>query len=247
MLSEKVGSSVPAERIVFNDNMVIDSDNPTTGFPFAELLQRAYFARTSLSSTGFYKTPEIHYDRAAGRGKPFHYFAVGAAVSEVEIDGFTGMTHIRRVDILHDVGDAINRGVTLGQVEGGFVQGAGWLTNEELVWDSEGRLLTHSPDTYKIPAVGDTPDIFNVAFLADATQPNVVHGSKAVGEPPLMLAISIREAIRDAVAAFGENGGQVPLASPATCEAIFNAIHGRTSSGPAEETPEHAMADQVLS
>ena len=247
MLSEKNGGAVPAERIVFNDNLVLDSDNPKTGIPFAELLQRAYFARTSLSATGFYKTPDINYDREAGRGKPFHYFAVGAAVSEVEIDGFTGMTHIRRVDILHDVGDAINHGVTLGQVEGGFVQGAGWLTNEELVWDSEGRLMTHSPDTYKIPAVGDTPEIFNVAFLKDATQPNVVHGSKAVGEPPLMLAISVREAIRDAVAAFGNPGGQVPLASPATCEAIFNAIHGRTSSGSADATPEHAMADQVLS
>jgi xanthine dehydrogenase molybdopterin binding subunit/xanthine dehydrogenase small subunit len=247
MLSEKNSGAVPAERIVFNDNLILDSENPKTGIPFAELLQRAYFARTSLSATGFYKTPDINYDRDAGRGKPFHYFAVGAAVSEVEVDGFTGMTRIRRVDILHDVGDAINHGITLGQVEGGFVQGAGWLTNEELVWDSEGRLLTHSPDTYKIPAVGDTPEIFNVAFLADATQPNVVHGSKAVGEPPLMLAISVREAIRDAVAAFGNPGGQVPLASPATCEAIFNAIHGRTSSGPADETPEHAMADQVLS
>jgi len=247
MLSEKLGSAVPAERIVFNDNMVIDPENPGAGFPFAELLQRAYFARTSLSATGFYRTPDIYYDRETGRGKPFHYFAVGAAVSEVEIDGFTGMTHIRRVDILHDVGDAINRGVTLGQVEGGFVQGAGWLTNEELIWDSEGRLLTHSPDTYKIPAVGDTPDIFDVAFLSDATQSNVVHGSKAVGEPPLMLAISVREAIRDAVAVFGKSGGEVPLASPATCEAIFNAIHGRTSTGPPEATPEHAMADRVLS
>ena len=164
---EKTGNAVPNERIIFNDNMVLDSDNPSSGFPFAELLQRAYFARTSLSSTGFYRTPEIHYDRAAGRGKPFHYFAVGAAVSEVEVDGFTGMMHIRRVDILHDVGDAINAGVARGQIEGGFVQGAGWLTNEELVWDSEGRLLTHSPDTYKIPAVGDTPDVFNIAFLVE--------------------------------------------------------------------------------
>jgi xanthine dehydrogenase molybdopterin binding subunit/xanthine dehydrogenase small subunit len=229
MLSEKNSGAVPPERIVFNDNLILDSENPKTGIPFAELLQCAYFARTSLSATGFYRTPDINYDRDAGRGKPFHYYAVGAAVSEVEVDGFTGMTHIRRVDILHDVGDAINHGITLGQVEGGFVQGAGWLTNEELVWDSEGRLLTHSPDTYKIPAVGDTPEIFNVAFLKNATQPNVVHGSKAVGEPPLMLAISVREAIRDAVAAFGNPGGQVPLASPATCEAIFNAIHGRTA------------------
>jgi len=193
------------------------------------LLQRAYFARTSLSATGFYRTPEIHYDPKSGRGKPFHYFAVGAAVSEVEVDGFTGMMHIRRVDILHDVGDAVNRGIARGQVEGGFVQGAGWLTMEELVWDSEGRLRTHSPDTYKIPAIGDTPDIFNVAFLTEATQSNVVHGSKAVGEPPLMLAISVREALRDAIAAFGLPGGQIPLASPATSEAVFNALTERTS------------------
>ncbi|HKP93212.1 MAG TPA: xanthine dehydrogenase molybdopterin binding subunit, partial [Chthoniobacterales bacterium] len=256
MLSEKAvvarvspagGAAVSAERIVFNDNLVIDPENPDAAVPFAELVQRAYFARTSLSATGYYRTPEIHYDRDAGRGKPFHYYAVGAAVSEVEVDGFTGMTRIRRVDILHDVGDAINHGVTLGQIEGGFVQGAGWLTNEELVWDAEGRLLTHSPDTYKIPAVGDTPDIFNVAFLSDATQANVVHGSKAVGEPPLMLALSVREAIRDAVAAFGNQGGQVPLASPATCEAILTAIGGRSSSGSVAETPEHAMADGVLS
>ncbi len=248
MLSEKSGRTVPADKITFNDNMVLDADNPQAAFPFAEVLQRAYFARTSLSATGFYRTPDIVYDREAGRGKPFHYFAVGAAVSEVEIDGFTGMTRIRRVDIVHDVGDAINSGVTRGQIEGGFVQGAGWLTNEELLWDSEGRLLTHSPDTYKIPAIGDTPDIFNVTFLAEATQPNVIHGSKAVGEPPLMLAISVREAIRDAVAAFGKPGGQVSLASPATCEAIFNAIHHRVSSPqPAGATPEHAMAEQVLS
>ncbi|MEY2501693.1 MAG: xanthine dehydrogenase large subunit [Verrucomicrobiota bacterium] len=247
MLSEEVGNAVPQERIVFTDNFVIDPENPAAKIPFAELVQRAYFARTSLTATGFYRTPDIYYDREAGHGKPFHYFAVGAAVSEVEVDGFTGMSQIRRVDILHDVGDAINRGVTLGQIEGGFVQGAGWLTNEELVWDSEGRLLTHSPDTYKIPAVGDTPAIFNVEFLSDATQSNVVHGSKAVGEPPLMLALSVREAIRDAVAAFGSTGGDVPLVSPATCEAIFNAIHSRTSSKPADAAPEHAMADRVLS
>jgi xanthine dehydrogenase molybdopterin-binding subunit B len=248
MLSEKSRRTVPVDKIIFNDNMVLDADNPQSAFAFAEVLQRAYFARTSLSATGFYRTPDIVYDRDAGRGKPFHYFAVGAAVSEVEVDGFTGMTRIRRVDIVHDVGDAINNGIALGQIEGGFVQGAGWLTSEELVWDSEGRLMTHSPDTYKIPAIGDTPEVFNVAFLSEATQPNVIHGSKAVGEPPLMLAISVREAIRDAVAAFGKAGGQVSLACPATCEAIFNAIHHRVSSPQAAgATPEHAVAEQVLS
>ena len=177
-------------------------------------MQKAYLARVSLSATGYYATPGIHWDRAAGRGKPFHYFANGAAVTEVEVDGFTGMHRVLRVDILHDVGDSINEGVNRGQIEGGFVQGMGWLTSEELKWDDQGRLLTHSPDTYKIPSVGDTPQIFNVTLLKNATQKNVVHGSKAVGEPPLMLAISVREAIRDAVAAFGEGGGQVPENRP---------------------------------
>jgi xanthine dehydrogenase molybdopterin binding subunit len=247
MLSEKHGRSVAPEHVVFLANFFFAVDAVETQIPVAELWQRAYLARTSLSATGFYKTPDIHFDRDSGRGKPFHYFAVGAAVSEVEVDGFTGMHHIRRVDILHDVGDAINAGITRGQIEGGFVQGAGWLTCEELVWDSEGRLRTHSPDTYKIPAIGDTPDVFNIAFLTEATQANVIHGSKAAGEPPLMLAISVREAIRDAVAAFGDGGGQVSLAAPATPEAIFNAISGvRSTPGPAEATAEHAMADAVI-
>ena len=150
-----------------------------------------------------------------------------------------------RVDILNDAGDAVNRG--LEGRDRGVIQGAGWLTTEELVWDSQGRLLTHSPDTYKVPAVGDIPEVFNVAFLSDATQPNVIHGSKAVGEPPLMLAISVREAVRDAIAAFGPGEGEVPLASPATCEAISNAIAARLGEMKLEEKTEHATAEQVLS
>jgi xanthine dehydrogenase small subunit len=191
---------------------------------FAEVVRKAYLERISLSATGYYATPGIHYDRAAGRGRPFHYFANGAAVTEVEVDGFTGMHRVLRVDILHDVGDSVNEGVNRGQIEGGFVQGMGWLTTEELQWDDQGRLLTHSSDTYKIPSVGDTPQIFNVTLLKNATQKEVIYGSKAVGEPPLMLAISAREAIRDAVAAFGPAGREVPLAVPATCEAIWFAI-----------------------
>jgi xanthine dehydrogenase molybdopterin binding subunit len=247
ILQEKNGRASGEGKIVFAGNEVFDVDLVESRVPIAEVIQRAYFARTSLSATGFYKTPDIHFNRETGQGKPFHYFAIGAAVSEVEVDGFTGMMQIKRVDILHDAGDAINRGVARGQIEGGFVQGAGWLTSEELVWDSKGHLLTHSPDTYKIPAVGDTPEIFNVAFLSQATQANVVHGSKAVGEPPLMLAFSVREAIRDAVAAFGEAGGEVPLASPATCEAISNAIAARTGTAGPKEKTEHVTAEQVLS
>jgi xanthine dehydrogenase molybdopterin-binding subunit B len=123
-----------------------------------------------LSATGYYATPDIHWDRAAGRGKPFHYFACGAAVAEVEVDGFTGMQRVLRVDILHDVGTAINEDISAGQVEGGFAQGMGWLTAEELLWDQDGRLLTHCPDTYKIPSIGDTPVVFNVALLKNAAQ-----------------------------------------------------------------------------
>ncbi len=192
---------------------------------FAKAVEAAYVERVSLAAAGYYRTPDIHMDWSTGKGHPFYYFAVGAAIAEVEVDGFTGMARVRRVDILHDVGKPVNPAVTRGQLEGGFVQGMGWLTSEELLWDDQGRLLTHSPDTYKIPTMGDRPRDFRVAFLSDAAQPGTIHGSKAVGEPPLMLAISVREAIRDAIAAFGVKG-EIPLASPATPEAILRALRG---------------------
>jgi xanthine dehydrogenase large subunit len=223
LLTQRFHSSVLADTVEFVGNYVFPASTPENRLSFTEVVSAAYSQRISLSATGFYRTPGIYYNRAAGRGKPFHYFAVGAAVSEVEIDGHTGMMQLLRVDILHDVGESINAAINQGQIEGGFVQGLGWLTVEELVWDEKGRLLTHSPDTYKIPAIGDIPLDLRVEFLAHATQPNNIYGTKAVGEPPLMLAISVREAIRDAVAAFG-NGGQVALASPATGEAIYRAI-----------------------
>ncbi len=177
----------------------------------------------SLSATGYYRTPDIHYDRATGIGRPFHYFAYGAAVSEVEVDGFTGQYRLLRVDILHDVGNSLSPLVDRGQIEGGFVQGAGWLTTEELVWTRDGALATNGASTYKLPSLGECPPVFQVALLEKAQEPGVVHGSKAVGEPPLMLAISVREALRDAVAAFGR-GGIVELALPATPEAVYWAI-----------------------
>ena len=226
----ETGATPVLRNLVFADGFIFHRDQPDAKVSFADVVRKAWLARVGLSATGHYATPGIHYDRAAGRGKPFHYFANGAAVTEVELDGFTGMHRVLRVDILQDAGDSVNEGVNRGQIEGGFVQGMGWLTTEELKWDDQGRLLTHSPDTYKIPSVGDTPRIFNVALLKHATQKNVVHGSKAVGEPPLMLAISVREAIRDAVAAFGPGKGEVTLASPATCEAIWFAIQKRISS-----------------
>jgi xanthine dehydrogenase molybdopterin-binding subunit B len=225
-------TNITADDLVFADNFVFHRSAPEAKVLFVQVVQQAYFQRISLSSTGYYGTPEIHYDRAKGRGKPFHYFAVGAAVTEVEVDGFTGMNQILRTDILHDAGNSINEGINYGQIEGGFVQGAGWLTCEELLWDDKGVLLTHSPDTYKIPAVGDRPREFNVHFLKNATQRLTIHGSKAVGEPPLMLAISVREALRDAIAAFGPPGGEVLLKVPATCEAIYSSIQRRKAGTP---------------
>ena len=164
---------------------------------------------------------------AEPQGHPFYYFACGAAVSEVEVDGYTGMHRVLRVDIVHDVGDSLNPGVDRGQIEGGFVQGMGWLTREELRWDKEGRLQTHGASTYQIPAISDAPLEFHVTLLPEAAQKGTIHGSKAVGEPPLMLSISVREAIRDAIAAFGRPGGEVRLPSPATGEAVFAAIQER--------------------
>ena len=195
--------------------------------PFAQVAAAAYAARVSLSATGYYSTPGIHWDWATVSGRPFAYYACGAAVTEVEIDGYSGMSRVVRTDIVHDVGDSLNPGIDRGQIEGGFVQGMGWLTSEELKWDAKGRLLTHSASTYQIPAISDAPMEFNVTLLPDAENDKAVHGSKAVGEPPLMLAISVREAIRDAVASFGNPGGQVPLASPATGEAVWRAIGAR--------------------
>jgi xanthine dehydrogenase molybdopterin binding subunit/xanthine dehydrogenase small subunit len=198
------------------------------GVPFAKVCAKAYSERVSLAATGFYQTPGIQWDWNTSSGRPFHYFSCGAAVAEVEVDGYTGMNRVRRVDIVHDVGNSLNPGIDRGQIEGGFVQGMGWLTSEDLKWDAKGRLLTHSASTYQIPAISDAPMEFNVTLLSNATQANTIHGSKAVGEPPLMLAFAVREALRDAVASFGPPGGQVPLASPATGEAVWSAIQGRS-------------------
>jgi xanthine dehydrogenase molybdopterin binding subunit/xanthine dehydrogenase small subunit len=229
LFKEKFRQNAAPEDLLFTEGEILMRGKEEPRLPLAEVLRRAWQERVSLSATGFYATSGIHWDRAAGRGKPFHYFACGAAVAEVEVDGYTGMQRVLRVDILHDAGAAINEGISAGQVEGGFAQGMGWLTGEELLWDKEGRLLTHCPDTYKIPSIGDTPLVFNVTLLKNAAQKDVVYGSKAVGEPPLMLAISVREAIRDAVAAFGPPNGQTPLAVPATPEAIWTAIQQRAS------------------
>jgi xanthine dehydrogenase large subunit len=194
-----------------------------SGATFAEICEAAYRERIPLFAHGFYRTPDIHFDYSAGRGKPFHYFAYAAAVSEVEVDGFTGDCRILRADLLEDAGDPASPIIDRGQIEGGFVQGLGWLTIEELLWDQKGRVATAGASTYKLPSWSEMPEDFRVSFLERAAEPGVIFGSKAVGEPPLMLAISAREAIRDAIAAFGA-GGPVDLASPATPERVFFAI-----------------------
>ena len=216
-----------ARELDFAGDVVSVRGQPQRCVGFNAVCQQAYLERVSLSTTGFYKTPGINWDWSKREGRPFHYFSYGASVSEVEVDGYTGMHRVRRVDIVHDVGDSLNPGIDRGQIEGGFVQGMGWLTREELKWDAQGRLLTHSASTYQIPAFSDAPVEMNVTLLPMAAQPNTIHGSKAVGEPPLMLAFSVREAIRDAVANFGSPGGEVLLASPATGEAIFAAVQAR--------------------
>ncbi len=190
---------------------------------FASLVEAAYKSRVALFAHGYYRTPEIYFDPKTATGRPFHYFAYAAAVSEVEVDGFTGEHRVLRADLLEDVGDSHLPLIDLGQIEGGFMQGLGWLTLEELLWDGQGRLATAGASTYKLPSWPELPEKFDVAFLERATEPGVIFGSKAVGEPPLMLAISVREAIREAIAAFG-NGGLVLLDSPATPERIFWAI-----------------------
>jgi xanthine dehydrogenase large subunit len=215
---------IEPEDVVFGDGRVYPIADPSLAVPFAELVEQAYLERIPLFATGYYRTPDLHYDRETGQGKPFHYYAYGAAVSEVEVDGFTGQYRLLRTDILHDAGDSLSPLIDRGQIEGGFIQGLGWLTTEELVWNESGALATSGASTYKLPTLGECPEIFNVALLRDAREPGVVGGSKAVGEPPLMLAISVREALRAAVAAFAPDSERVDLASPATPEAVYWAI-----------------------
>ena len=190
--------------------------------PFSEAARLCHEGRISLSATGFYATPDIQWERRSGRGRPFYYFAYGAAVTEAVIDTLSGESRILRTDIVHDVGESLNTAIDIGQIEGGFVQGAGWLTTEELVWDENGRLLTHAPSTYKIPACSDRPMTLNVTLFENANSENTIHRSKAVGEPPLMLGISAFMAISDAVSSCGDGFGG--LDAPATPERVLRAV-----------------------
>lgn len=224
-----------ADAIVFQNDMISDSRHPERSIAFGEAMVLMNLNQVSLSATGFYKTPAIGWDKTKGFGKPFHYFAFGMAVSEVLVDVLTGRHTILRTDILHDVGNSINRGVDLGQIEGGFMQGVGWCTTEEVKWDAKGNLLTHSPDTYKIPAVQDIPKDFRVAILEGAPNPDTIRQSKAVGEPPLMLALSVWLAIKDAISAVANNDVEPEFSLPATNEVIVLAADRMRKASPVKE------------
>ena len=213
---------VEKSQVVFAGNRVRAGHRDIA---FEELTRSAFVERVSLSSTGYFATPKITWDRGSASGRPFLYFAYGAACAEVTVDVTTGEMKVDRVDIVHDVGKSLNPAIDMGQIEGGFVQGMGWLTTEELVYDAEGRLQTHSPSTYKIPTCSDVPEDFRVALWDSAgNREPTIYRSKAVGEPPLMLALSVFSAITHAVASLAP--GQIPrLDVPATPESIMRAVH----------------------
>ncbi|SDC98296.1 xanthine dehydrogenase molybdopterin binding subunit [Ruegeria marina] len=216
-LAERHQADVASVR--FADGMV---EVGAARYSFAEAAAQSYQGRVSLSATGFYKTPKIEWDRIQGRGRPFYYFAYGAAVTEVAVDTLTGENRILRTDILHDAGASLNPALDIGQVEGGYVQGAGWLTTEELVWDERGRLRTHAPSTYKIPACSDRPEVFKVTLWDGQNREETIYRSKAVGEPPFMLGISAWLALSDAVASCGS--AYPALNAPATAEEVWKGI-----------------------
>ena len=213
--------SCGAGAVRFEGGQVI---TPKTTRTFEAVVGMAYANRIQLWSDGFYRTPKIHYDKTTLTGRPFYYFAYGAACTEVAIDTLTGESKVLKVDILHDVGRSINPAIDIGQIEGGFVQGMGWLTTEQLVWNDKGYLTTHAPSTYKIPTAGDVPEHFKVDLWPEPNREDNVFGSKAVGEPPFMLAISVYEALRDAVAQARADGGAVRLTAPATAENVLRAL-----------------------
>jgi xanthine dehydrogenase large subunit len=204
--------------------------SPKTARGFDAVVRLAYANRIQLWSDGFYRTPKIHYDKTTLTGRPFYYFSYGAACTEVAIDTLTGETRVLAVDILHDVGSSINPAIDIGQIEGGYIQGVGWLTSEQLVWNELGRLATHAPSTYKIPATGDVPAHFKIDLWPEANREDNVGGSKAVGEPPFMLGISAWEAIRDAVAT-ARPGQRVVMQAPATPENVLRALRPEAFEG----------------
>jgi xanthine dehydrogenase large subunit len=210
------------DQVIFAHGQV---SGPDAVESWEQLVDDAWHSRVQLWSDGFYRTPKIHYDKHTLTGRPFYYFAYGAACTEVAIDTLTGENRVLKVDILHDVGTSINPAIDIGQIEGGFIQGMGWLTTEQLVWNDQGQLATHAPSTYKIPATGDVPAHFMVDLWPEPNREDNVGGSKAVGEPPFMLAISVWEALRDAIAA-ARGDAQVKMDAPATAESVLKALRG---------------------
>ncbi|MEI7500868.1 MAG: xanthine dehydrogenase molybdopterin binding subunit [Bacteroidota bacterium] len=215
------GCAFHKENLTFRENCIFDKEHPSNKIPFDQLCNLARLNQVSLSATGFYKTPGIYFNRETWQGNPFYYYSYCMAVSEVMIDILTGAHRLLRTDILHDVGDSINELVDKGQVEGGFIQGVGWCTTEEIKWDKEGNLLTHSPDTYKIPTINDIPEDFRVELLKDVPNPGTIHRSKAVGEPPFMLGLSVWLAIKDAISAIANHKKEPDFSLPATGEVIL--------------------------
>jgi xanthine dehydrogenase large subunit len=213
--------NLASDRIRFADNQVLVGD---AIYSFEDFIKLAYLNRVPLFATGYYRTPKIFYNRETAKGQPFLYFANGAAAAEVTMDTLTGEYRVDRVDILHDVGRSLNPAIDIGQIEGGFIQGMGWLTTEELLWDASGRIISNSPANYKIPTAFDVPKIFNVALYDEANNENTIHLSKAVGEPPLMLAISVWAALRDACSSLTGYRFSPRLDTPATPERVFWAV-----------------------
>ena len=215
--------SVSPKNINFKNNFILTPDKI---YPFHEIVKEAYLERVQLWDSGFYKTPKIHWDRKKAKGKPFYYYSYGAAVSEVTIDILTGEYKVNRVDILHDVGKSLNKTIDIGQIEGGFIQGMGWLTCEELFWDQDGSLKTHAPATYKIPLASDRPEIFNIQIASwSKNSEKTIKRSKAVGEPPFMLAISVHEALQMAVASIADYKVKPKMNAPATPEEVLSSIY----------------------
>lgn len=240
LMVKSVGGKV--EGVIFAEDCV-HSNGQTIGFD--ALVKQAYEERVQLWSDGFYATPKIHWDRNAVRGSPFYYFAYGAAVCEVVVDTLTGEWRLLRVDLLHDAGRSINPAIDIGQVEGAFIQGVGWLTTEELFWNAEGKLMTHAPSTYKIPAVHDCPTQFNTALFNNSNQEDSILRSKAVGEPPLLLGFAAFFAIRDAIASVA--GGKIspPLNAPATPESILKATQTIMAKRSAQGLPEPGLTQDL--
>ena len=207
--------------LLFQDDQILDRRHPERRLEFRGAMRLMRLRQISLSATGFYRTPGIGWDKIKGVGRPFHYYAFGMAVSEVLVDVLTGSVELLRTDILHDVGDSVNPGIDIGQILGGFIQGVGWVTTEEIKWDGEGHLMTHSPDTYKIPTANDMPKRLLVSLLQNVPNPTVVGRSKAVGEPPLMLSLSVWLAIKDAISSMADHAIEPEFSLPATNEVVL--------------------------